>query len=187
MLCLLGSDCVFRGLGHTELHDSLGLDLDWFAGLRVAAHAGFAVGLHQAAQSGDYEYPVLFGLFDRGISEMLQERCRLFVVDFELLGHVADEGCLGHTCCHESSLAGLLGFECETSVYLNARRGRRKAFSPVSMRVFASSRWIPCDYSQRVSSGKAHFPRFFCDYPGKNRKLQRIYCVFAGEKLIRMN
>ena len=41
---LLGAeDGVFRGFGDAELHDALGLDLDLFAGLRIAADAGGAV------------------------------------------------------------------------------------------------------------------------------------------------
>src|ERR1039458_5566596 len=47
---LLGCDRVLRGLGDAELHDGLSLDLDGFAGLRVASHASLAVRLHQTAQ-----------------------------------------------------------------------------------------------------------------------------------------
>src|ERR1035438_7968064 len=71
-LCLLGCDRVLRGLGHAELHDRLRLDLDWFAGLRVASHASLAVRLHQASESGHNEYPVLLGLFYRNVTEVLR-------------------------------------------------------------------------------------------------------------------
>ena len=74
---LFRGDRVFRGLGDAELHNGLRLDLDGFAGLRVASHAGLAVRLHQAAQAGDDEYAVLLGLFDRGVGQVLQKCGRL--------------------------------------------------------------------------------------------------------------
>src|SRR6185437_14178261 len=161
-LSLLGSDCVLCGLGHSELHDGLCLNLNRLAGLRIAAHAGFALGFHQASESGDHEYAVLLGLFNGGISEVLKECCRLFVVDFEFLGHVADESCLGHACCHESSLAGLIGnFDFESRPYLTARSRGTEAISPVFMRVFTMSRRIRCDeHSPRVKSKSAFFAHF---------------------------
>src|SRR5258707_6503105 len=60
----LGSNCVFYGFGHAELHYGLGFDLDGFAGLRVASHASFAVGLYQAAQAGNHGDAVFLGFFD---------------------------------------------------------------------------------------------------------------------------
>src|SRR5215813_9164223 len=100
-LSLLGSDCILRGLGDAELYNGLSLDLNRFAGLRVPSHAGLALRLYQTTQSGDDEYTVLLGLFHCGFSEQLEKCRRLFVCEFKLLGHTADEGCFGHACCHE--------------------------------------------------------------------------------------
>src|SRR5580698_10667616 len=99
-LRLLRSDRVLRGLGDAELHHGLGLDLDGFAGLRIPSHAGFAVGLHQAAQSGDNEHAVLLRLFDSRIGQVLQERRGLLVVEFILFRQKADELRFGQTRCH---------------------------------------------------------------------------------------
>src|SRR5580692_2065377 len=99
-LRFLGSDRVLGGLGDAELHHGLGLDLDRFAGLRIASHAGFAVRLHQAAQSRHDEHAVLLRLFDGGIGQVLQERRRLLVVEFILLRQKADELRFSQTRCH---------------------------------------------------------------------------------------
>ena len=45
-LFLRRRDAVFRCLGHAELDHGLGLDLDRFAGLRIATHACLALSLH---------------------------------------------------------------------------------------------------------------------------------------------
>ncbi len=68
---LLRGDRVFCGFCHAELHNGLRLDLNRFAGLRVAAHASLAVRLHQAAESGHDEYAILLGFFDRGVGQVL--------------------------------------------------------------------------------------------------------------------
>jgi len=53
---LLGAeDRVLRGLGHAELHDLLGLDLDRLAGGRVATLAGLAVDEDELAEAGERE------------------------------------------------------------------------------------------------------------------------------------
>src|ERR1022692_1197386 len=96
-LGFLRCDRVLRGLGHAELHDRLCLDLDWFAGLRVASHASLAVRLHQASESGHNEYSVLLGLFDRNVSEVLKKRCCSLVVGAEFLGQMTSELGFGHT------------------------------------------------------------------------------------------
>src|ERR1700722_220913 len=50
---LLGpEDRVLGGLGHAELHDALGRDLDLLAGGGITAEAGFAVDQYQLAQTG---------------------------------------------------------------------------------------------------------------------------------------
>src|SRR5689334_23749823 len=51
---LLGGDRVLGGLGDAELHYGLGFDLDGFASLRIASHAGLAMRLYQPAQSRDH-------------------------------------------------------------------------------------------------------------------------------------
>src|ERR1700690_3760414 len=98
---LLRCDRVLGGFRDAELHNGLRLDLNRFAGLRVASHAGFAVRFHQAAQSGHYEYAVLLGLFDRRVSEVFQERCSGLVVGAEFLGQMTGELSFGYTTSHE--------------------------------------------------------------------------------------
>src|SRR5581483_1257468 len=97
ILGLLGGDCVLGGLGDTEFYDRLGFDLDRFAGLRIASHAGFAMSFYQAAQSGHDEYAILLGLFYGGVGEVLEKCGCGLVVDARLLRQVADELGLGHT------------------------------------------------------------------------------------------
>src|SRR5436305_8073143 len=131
-LSLLGSDLVLCGLGHAEFHYGLGFDLDGFAGLRIAAHAGFALGLYQAAESGNHEQTALLGFLERRISEVLQECCRLLVVDFEFIGHIADESCLCHALCHESllSVVGWMGVRIELLSY-RTRSEKKSDFASI--------------------------------------------------------
>ena len=71
---LLGrSDDVLGGLGHAELDNGLGLDLDGRAGLGVAANAGLALCLYQAADAGNHEYAVLLGFLDGGLRQKIQK------------------------------------------------------------------------------------------------------------------
>src|SRR5579864_467546 len=102
-LLAFGSDRVFGCFCDAELHNGLGLDLNGFAGLRIASHAGLAVRLHQTAEAGDDEHAILLGLFYSGVSEVIEERCRDFVVDIEFFGHVPNQLGLGHASCHETS------------------------------------------------------------------------------------
>src|SRR5436190_21832190 len=83
---LLGCDSVLGCLGHAKLDHSLGLDLNWFASLGIASHAGFAVGLHQSAQSGYYEHTILFCLFDSGVSQVLKKGDNGLVIGIQFLG-----------------------------------------------------------------------------------------------------
>src|SRR5436190_1785199 len=85
-LFALGGDGIFGSFCHAEFYNCLGFDLDGFASLRVTAHTGFAVRLHQTAEAGDDEDVVLFGFFDRGISEGLEECCGRFVVGSNFFG-----------------------------------------------------------------------------------------------------
>src|SRR5215831_7522619 len=93
---LLGSDRVFRRFRDAELDHGLGLDLNGFTGLGIAAHAGFAMRLYQAAESGHHEDTVFLGLLDRGVGQGLEEGAGGFVVGLKFLGQVADELSLGH-------------------------------------------------------------------------------------------
>src|SRR5208283_1454973 len=104
---LLRGDRVFRGLRHAELYDRLGFDLNRFAGLRVAPHAGLAMRLHQAAETGHNEHTVLLRLFNRRVGQVLQKSRGSLVVEFELFGQMPSELSLGHTRCHEFLLQEL--------------------------------------------------------------------------------
>src|SRR5271169_6378272 len=56
--------------------------------------------LHETAQAGHDEHAVLLGFLDRGVSQVLQERCSLLVVQFILLRQQADELRFSQTSSH---------------------------------------------------------------------------------------
>jgi hypothetical protein len=99
-LLLRRSNNVLGRLGHTELDNRLGLDLDGLAGLGVAAHASLALCLHQAADSRNNEDAVLLGLLDGRLSQQVKKRSGLLVGEFELLGQVPCERSLCKSSCH---------------------------------------------------------------------------------------
>src|SRR3954466_3298167 len=113
LLLFGGSDVVFYGFRQIELGHRLRGDLDRFAGLRIAAHARFALRLLQAAEAGKNEDAVFLGFFDRGVSQRQQKRSCCFIVRARLLSEVADQLCLCHACCHESSFRTC--FKCEVT------------------------------------------------------------------------
>src|SRR6266481_5346837 len=100
-LRFLRRDRVLRGLCHAELYDRLRLDLNWFASLRVASHAGLAMRLHEAAEAGHNEHTILLRFFNRRVCQVLQKRRDRFVVGFKLFGQVPGELSFGHTRSHE--------------------------------------------------------------------------------------
>src|SRR6266851_2904961 len=93
---LLGCDSVLGCFSHAELYDSLGLDLNRFASLGIASHAGFAVGLHQSPQPRYYEHAILFCLLDGGVSQVFEKGNNRLVIGIQFLGHMADELGLSH-------------------------------------------------------------------------------------------
>ena len=64
-------DRVLRGFGDAEFHDALGLDLDGFAGLGIAAHAGGAVFEDELADAGQRESVLRVLVGERG--EMVED------------------------------------------------------------------------------------------------------------------
>jgi hypothetical protein len=70
-------DGVFRGLGDAEFHDALGLDLDGFAGLRVATHAGGAVLEDELADAGQREGVLRVLVGERGEMFRISAACFL--------------------------------------------------------------------------------------------------------------
>src|ERR1700730_10489245 len=111
-LRFLRRDRVLRGLCHAELYDRLRLGLNWFAGLRVASHAGLAMRLHEAAEAGHNEHTVLLRFFNRRICQVLQKRRDCLVVGFELFSQLSGELSFGHTRCHEFPPSGTYTFAC---------------------------------------------------------------------------
>ena len=64
---LLGAkDRILCGFGDAEFHDALGLDLDGFAGLGVASHAGGAVFQYELADAGQREGVLRVLIGERG-------------------------------------------------------------------------------------------------------------------------
>ena len=82
---LLGAeDGVLGGLGHAELHDALGRNLNLLAGHRVAAQAGLAVHQHELAKTGQGEG--VLGVFVRQFSDVLENFTGLLLGDGGFLG-----------------------------------------------------------------------------------------------------
>jgi hypothetical protein len=99
---LLGAeDRVLGGLGHAELHDLLGLDLDRFAGGRVATLASFAVDEDELAEARERE-GVLRVLVGEG-GDDLEDRGGLLLADLSFFGDgTGDLGLgegFGHVVC----------------------------------------------------------------------------------------
>src|SRR5215467_14788747 len=63
---LLAEDGVFGSLGHAELHDALGWDLDRFAGLRITAHASLAICQDKFSDAGHHEDILRFPIGQSG-------------------------------------------------------------------------------------------------------------------------
>jgi len=83
---LLGAeDRVLGGLGDAELDDALGLDLDLFAGLGVAANAGGAVFEDELADARKGES--VFGVLVSERGNVIKNFNRLLLRDLGLLGN----------------------------------------------------------------------------------------------------
>jgi hypothetical protein len=71
---MLLEDGVFQHLGRPQTDDGLGLDLDRFAGLGIAAHARFAMCLYNAADAWDDELArAALGFFHRELVQLVEE------------------------------------------------------------------------------------------------------------------
>src|SRR5262252_5675871 len=97
-LLLLSKHRVLQALGQAELHHALGGNLDRLARLRIAAHAGLAVGEHQAPEVRLHED--VLGFLDGERLELLEELHHLLLGETALLGEMSDGGGLGHGFCH---------------------------------------------------------------------------------------
>lgn len=69
---LRAQDRILGGLGHTEFHDPLGLDLDCFAGRWIASLACLAIHQHQFAQArqGEAVLRVLVSQLHNGLDDL---------------------------------------------------------------------------------------------------------------------
>ena len=69
---LRAQDRILGGLGHTEFHDPLGLDLDCFAGRWIASLARLAIHQHQFAQArqGEAVLRVLVSQLHNGLDDL---------------------------------------------------------------------------------------------------------------------
>src|SRR5262249_48712600 len=83
---------VLEGLGRAQTNNGLRLDLDGFAGLRIAAHARLAVRLHHASDSGTNELACgTLGFFHGELVQLFEEERRLLLWTAELLGEVCND------------------------------------------------------------------------------------------------
>src|SRR5215510_14702258 len=87
---LLSKHRVLQTLGQAELHHALGRDLDRLARLRVASHAGFAIGEPQTPEVRQHED--VLGFLDGESFELLEEVHDLLLREAALLGEVGDGG-----------------------------------------------------------------------------------------------
>src|SRR4029077_13156372 len=93
---------ILEGLGRAQTHHGLGLDLNRFAGLGVAAHARLAVRLHNAADSRNDEFArAALGFLHRELVQLFEEERCLLLWCAELLGDVRNNLCLAEWLgCH---------------------------------------------------------------------------------------
>ena len=71
---------ILERLGRTQPHDGLGLDLDRFASLRIAAHTRLAVRLHNAADARNDELArAALGFLYRELEEFFKEGAAVFL------------------------------------------------------------------------------------------------------------
>src|SRR6516165_4556129 len=136
---LLRRDRVLRGLCEIELRGRLGLDLDRFAGLRVASDARFTMNFLQAAKSGHYEDPVLLGLFDCRVCQVLQKRGSGLVRGLQLFRKMTHQLGLGHSSSHESSSVKRVGFVARPPSYTSCPVEKQRL-----SRIFSGFRWWEC-------------------------------------------
>jgi hypothetical protein len=76
-----GAIASFAAFATRNFHDRLRLDLNRFAGLRIASQAGLAMSFYQAAEAGDHEYTVFLRLFNRRVCQVLQKSRGSLVVE----------------------------------------------------------------------------------------------------------
>jgi len=104
---LLGAeDRVLGGLGDAELDHALGLDLDLFAGLGVAADAGGAVFQDELANAREGEGVLGVLVSQRG--NVIQNFNGLFFGELRLLGDEGGDLGLGECFCHNSLMSSFV-------------------------------------------------------------------------------
>ena len=95
---LCAQNCVLGSLGHAELNDALGFDLDGFAGGGVATHARLAVDQNQFAQAREGEG--VLGVFVGEVSDAGQDFISLLLAEAVLFRDGRDDLGLGECFCH---------------------------------------------------------------------------------------
>jgi hypothetical protein len=95
-------DRILKSLGRPQTNHGLGLDLDGFASLRIAAHARLAVRFHDAADSWNDELARgALGFFHRKLVQLFKKECRLLLGCAELFGDVRNDlGLAEWLSCH---------------------------------------------------------------------------------------
>src|SRR5215467_8047918 len=93
---------ILENLRRAQANDSLGLDLDGLAGLRIAAHARLTMCLHHASDAGNDELACrTLGFLHRELVQLFEEGRRLLLGCAELLGEVSDDLGFAHwLSCH---------------------------------------------------------------------------------------
>src|ERR1041384_3543743 len=93
---------VLESLRRAQAHHGLGLDLDRFAGLRIAAHAGLAVRFHNAADPWNDEFARgTLGFFHRKLVQLFKKESRLLLGCAEFFGDMRNDlGLAEWLSCH---------------------------------------------------------------------------------------
>jgi hypothetical protein len=93
---------VFQHLSGAEADDGLGLNLDLFAGLGVAAHARLAMSLHDATNSRNDKFArAALGFLHSELVELVEELSGGLFGRADLFGDVRNDLCLAEwLSCH---------------------------------------------------------------------------------------
>jgi hypothetical protein len=100
---------ILQDLGRTQTDNGLGLDLDRFAGLGIAAHAGFAMSLYDAADTRDNKLPrSALGFLDGQLVELIKESDDCLLRGAGFLGEMRNDfGFAQWLSCHFFCLSSL--------------------------------------------------------------------------------
>src|SRR5262249_31144171 len=146
-------DGVFQGLGRAQAHHGLCLDLDCFAGLRIAAHARLTMRLDHAPDSRNDELPgAALGFFHRQLVQLFEKESYLLLRCAEFVGDVRNNlGFAEWLGCHLVCLSSCNFFASRGT------RGERGIFS--STPIWGEKTQAVWDYSEHATITQGQSPQ----------------------------